>query len=303
MPTTALLPFRPDTMTPAQLAAVSFLARYTGQTHSMYAYQLRRWFAWCQTNQLDPLVGVERAHVELFIRYLGEGGLMASSVNSSMHAVRGFFKFAHIDGLIISDPAVYARLPKVHSDESRTQGLDRLELIRFIQIAQTITVHHGALAYLLGINALRASEAAAVRIEDYRETLRGHRVLHLVGKGNKPATMPVTVPVLRALEACRGERTSGPLVLRPMTGNPVDRRDIYRMVQPIAKAAGIPRHISPHSLRHAAITNALDAGVPLRDAQILARHADPRTTEHYDRARGNLDRHGVHFLTAYVAGV
>jgi hypothetical protein len=41
----------------------------------------------------------------------------------------------------------------------------------------------------------------------------------------------------------------------------------------------------------------------LRDAQILARHSDPRTTEHYDRARGNLDRHGVHFLTAYVAGV
>lgn len=49
------------------------------------------------------------------------------------------------------------------------------------------------------------------------------------------------------------------------------------------------------------IQRALDACVPLPDAQILARHADPRTTEHYDRARGNLDRHGVHFLTAYVA--
>lgn len=61
--------------------------------------------------------------------------------------------------------------------------------------------------------ALRASEAAAVRIEDYSETLRGHRVLHLVGKGNKPATMPLTVPVLRVLETCRGERTEGPLVL------------------------------------------------------------------------------------------
>ncbi len=166
-----------------------------------------------------------------------------------------------------------------------------------------VGVHHGALAYLLGINALRASEAAAVRIEDYAETLRGYRVLHLVGKGNKPATMPVTVPVLRVLEACHGQRTTGPLVLRPVSGNPIDRRDVYRMVARIAKAAAIPRHISPHSLRHAAITNALDAGVPLRDAQILARHADPRTTEHYDRARGNLDRHGVHFLTAYVAGV
>jgi hypothetical protein len=43
-----------------------------------------------------------------------------------------------------------------------------------------------SLPNLLGINALRASEAAAVRVEDYAETLRGHRVLHLVGKGSKP---------------------------------------------------------------------------------------------------------------------
>lgn len=282
---------------------MSYLARYSGHTHSLYSYQLRRWFGWCQTNRLDPLVGVERAHIELYIRDLTDSGLMASSINTSMHAVRGFFRFAHIDGLITTDPAIYARLPKVHQDESRTQGLDRLELIRFLQIAPTVSVHHGALAYLLGINALRASEAAAVRIEDYAESLRGYRVLHLIGKGNRPATMPLTVPVLRILELCRGSRVEGPLILRPMTGNPIDRRDAYRMITRIAKLAGIPRHISPHSLRHAAITNALDAGVPLRDAQILARHADPRTTQHYDRARGNLDRHAVHFLTAYVAGV
>ena len=187
---TVLLPFQPSSMSSAQLAAVSYLARYAGRTHTLYSFQLRQWFAWCETNGLDPLVGIQRAHVELYIRQLGECGLMDSSVNTMMHAVRGFFRFAHIDGLIGADPAVYARLPKIHRDESRTQGLDRLELIRFLQIAQTLTVHHGALAYLLGINALRASEAAAVRIEDYADTLRGYRVLHLVGKGNKPATMP-----------------------------------------------------------------------------------------------------------------
>ncbi len=300
---TTLLPFQPSRMSTAQLAAVSFLARYSGRTHALYAFQLREWFAWCESHGLDPLVGIQRAHVELYIRGLGARGLMDSSVVTMVHGVRGFFRFAHVDGLIAADPAVYARLPKVQRDESRTQGLDRLELIRFLQVAQTISVHHGALAYLLGINAWRASEAAAVHIEHYADTLRGHRVLHLVGKGNKPATMPLTVPVLRVLEACRGQRTSGSLVLRPVSGKPIDRRDAYRMVTRIAKTAKIPRHISPHSLRHAAITNALDAGVPLRDAQILARHADPRTTEHYDRARGNLDRHGVHFLTAYVAGV
>jgi len=63
------------------------------------------------------------------------------------------------------------------------------------------------LGYLLGINALRGPEAAAVRIEGYADTLRGHGVLHLVGKGDKPATMPLTVPVLRVL---RPAGASGP---------------------------------------------------------------------------------------------
>jgi integrase/recombinase XerD len=56
-------------------------------------------------------------------------------------------------------------------------------------------------------------------------------------------------------------------------------------------------------VRHTEITNALDAGVAVRDAGIPILHADPQTTEHDDRAHGNLDRHGVHVLTAYVAGV
>ncbi len=119
---TRLLPFQPMSMSPAQLAAVSYLARYSGHTHELYASQLRRWSAWCATNALDPLLGIQRAHVEPYIRQFGEPGLMDSSVNTMMHGVRGFFRFAHIDGSIPADPAVYARLPKVHRDESRTQG-------------------------------------------------------------------------------------------------------------------------------------------------------------------------------------
>ncbi len=73
-------------MSTAQLAAVSYLARYAGRTHALYAYQLKQWFAWCETNGLDPLIGVQRAHVELYIRGLGDRGLMDSSVNTMMHA-------------------------------------------------------------------------------------------------------------------------------------------------------------------------------------------------------------------------
>ncbi|CNF72247.1 site-specific tyrosine recombinase XerC [Mycobacterium tuberculosis] len=54
-------------------------------------------------------------------------------------------------------------------------------------------------------------------------------------------------------------------------------------------------------LRHTFVTTMLDAGVDLRDVQIAARHADPRTTMRYDRARNNLDRHPNYVLAAYMA--
>ena len=67
MSNTILLPFQQDSMRRAQLAAVSYLARYSGHTHSVYAYQPRRWFEWLETNRLDSLDGIRRAHVELYI--------------------------------------------------------------------------------------------------------------------------------------------------------------------------------------------------------------------------------------------
>jgi hypothetical protein len=46
----------------------------------------------------------------------------------------------------------------------------------------------------------------------------------------------------------------------------------------------------------------LDAGVPLRDVKIAARHADPRTTTIYARRRENFDRHAAYVLVAFVTG-
>jgi len=54
-------------------------------------------------------------------------------------------------------------------------------------------------------------------------------------------------------------------------------------------------------LRHTFVTTMLDAGVDLRDVQIAAQHADPRTTMRDDRARKNLDRHPNYIVSAYTA--
>ena len=68
------------------------------------------------------------------------------------------------------------------------------------------------------------------------------------------------------------------------------------------------RRVGDHQDRHPAYPaahvhhGALDAGVPLRDVQEAASHADPRTTMRYDRARGSLDRHATYIVAAYLAG-
>jgi site-specific recombinase XerD len=73
-------------------------------------------------------------------------------------------------------------------------------------------------------------------------------------------------------------------------------------VRRLPKAAGSDNRISPNSLRHSFISAALDAGVPLRDVQEAASHADPRTTMRYDRGRGSLDRHATYIVSTFVAG-
>ena len=99
-------------------------------------------------------------------------------------------------------------------------------------------------------------------------------------KGLASAQVAPPRAAVRAVAACRGQRTDGPLVLRPVSGKPIERRDCYRMVQRMAKAAGIPRQVSPHGATHA-ITNALDAGVPpsvAAMAAVMVVRADPHAS-------------------------
>lgn len=74
-----------------------------------------------------------------------------------------------------------------------------------------------------------------------------------------------------------------------------------RMVSKIAREADLPHHVHAHVLRHSFVTQLLDAGAPLRDVQIAARHADSRMTLRYDRARANLDRHANYILAARMS--
>src|SRR5207245_1504498 len=112
--------------------------------------------------------------------------------------------------------------------------------------------------------------------------------------------VPLPPAVGRAIDRAVGFRIRGPILLNSHSTR-MDRHAATRRLRHLAETAGIQlTRAHPHMLHHTFVTTMLDAGVDLRDVQIAARHADPRTTTRYDRARHNLDRHPNYILATYM---
>ena len=285
---------------PLVRAVAAYLARYRGQTRNHTESDLRAYLVWCRERGIDPLKA-QRAQIELYVRWMQEvRRFQPSTVSRRVSVVVGFYRTCVIDQVIEQSPADYVRRPNV-PPESPTLGLSHLQFEALLRAARTsANLNDFALVAMLGLLGLRIFEASGANITDLGEE-HGHRVLRVRGKGGKVVLIPLPPAVQRAIERAVGGRTDGP-ILRNLRGVRMDRHAATRRLKRLAADAGVrlPR-MHPHMLRHTFVTTMLDAGVDLRDVQIAARHADPRTTMRYDRARKNLDRHPNYTLAAYVA--
>jgi integrase/recombinase XerD len=283
---------------PEALALAGFLAGYSGLTREAYALDLRLYAAWVTIARMR-LFEVRRAHIEAFARDMEANGRARATIARRLGTVTCFYRYAEQEGLIEHSPAVHVRRPKMDY-ESHAIGLDRNEIGAMLVAAGLAGARDHALISLLALNGLRVSEAIGARIEDLALE-RGHRTLTVLRKGGKTVTMPLAPRTARAIDLVVGERFEG-AILYGNDGAELDRHAAARIVRRIARSAGINKHIGPHTLRHGFITAALDAGVPLRDVQEAASHADPRTTMRYDRARVSLDRHATYIVSTFIAG-
>jgi len=198
-----------------------------------------------------------------------------------LSTIAGFYKYAVEGELLGSSPAAHVRRPRVDYD-SHAVALDRNELGALLVAAGLGSPGEHALISLMVLNGLQVSEATGADIE-HLGLERGHWTLTITRKGGKIVTIPLAPRTARAIDLAIGEHTEGPVFLA-CDGRRLDRHGAGRIVRKTARRAGITKTVTPHTLRHTFITAALDAGVPLRDVQEAASHADPRTTMRYDRA-------------------
>ena len=267
-----------------RLAMAGYLARYKGQSRRHTESDLRSYLRWCLE------MGSTRLRPPVLTSSCSCAGCRSNTATppapfrAGCPFVAGFYRTCVIDGILEHSPAEYVRRPNVPA-QSPTLGLTHLQFEAMLATARdSANANDFALVCLLGLLGLRIFEATGLDIADIGEE-HGHRVLRVVGKGHKIVLVPMPPAVARAIDRAVGDRTSGPL-LRTRLGTRMDRHAATRRLKHLQTRAGVRiARMHPHMLRHTFVTTMLDAGVDLRDTQIAARHADPRTTMRYDRAR------------------
>lgn len=299
----AVLPVQREPFTtpdPLTMAAFAFLAGYKTSTRKVYANVLKTYTGWAAINGFDPMT-VRRFHIDLFVRWLEDQNYARNTRAKYVSGVCLFYTFAHEEGFLDDDPGRRVTRPK-WDQESSAIGITHLQFEALLHAADESSNRYDyALISMLGLLGLRRSEASNAQIEDLGIS-RGHRVVRVVGKGEKPAVIPLPPAVQRAVDRAVEGRDSG-FILLNTCGRQTDGRSMTLRLRELVRIGGIKiERIYPHLLRHAYCSTMLDAGVDIRDVQIAMRHADPRTTTRYDRARDNLDRHGNYRLAAFMAG-
>ncbi|SFT76425.1 tyrosine-type recombinase/integrase [Arthrobacter sp. ov118] len=279
----------------ASIIAAWQLAQSSPHTLRGYTLNLATFCSWLDRLGLD-LLTVRRVHLDGY-RHTLTGA--PATVARTLAALSSFYRYALAEELVDRNPVATISRPAVDADHSSTQGLNRDQARALLEAARRDGPRSNALVNLLMFTGLRVSEALSATTADYAHD-SGHRVLTVRRKGGKSAKVAVPAPAVVALNFYLGTtgadlvHSQGHSMSRPLfttaTGKPLHRTSAFRIVQRLAQQAGIDGQISPHSLRHAFATIALDAGVSLHSLQDSMGHADPRTTRRYDRARNNLQK-------------
>lgn len=293
---------------PYRRLVMAFLVGYPKHSARAHFIDLKAWGAWCAAAGVHPF-DARRQHVDAWIRVLQAETLprtgrpmAASSIARRLSAVSAFYDYGIGVEVLSFSPTANVRRPKI-SDDSSTVGLTSDELVRLLDAADAHSPRFGALVSLLGYNGVRIDEALSADVADYTYQ-RGHRVLRITRKGGRIATEPLAPPTVRAIDAYLddGHPLAGPLFLDRTGTNRLAYTTAAAQIRRLAGRAGIAAadKITPYSLRHTFVTEALEAGVPLQDVQDAAGHRDPRTTRRYDRSRHNLDRHPTYVLAGHL---
>jgi integrase/recombinase XerD len=294
------------------------------------------WLAWCQAKGVHPVTGVTGLHLALYARQLAAAELSPASAARKLTAVAGWYDWLARRGHIAASPATGIARPKPGPRYPAAPGLTRdqaLGLLRAADIAPgSQQARTAALVAVLLFTGARVSEVIGAGVEDLGAE-RDRPVLWVTRGNGQRRSLALPSPAFARIDTYLAQRSdladvrrlcgphgAGPhedgqhgagshrarrALFATRTGGRLFAADVWRVVRRLAAQAGLPDdlagHLGPEAIRHSFASLYLDAGGSLSDLQQVMGHADPRTTQRYDRARHDLGSSPGEVVAAYLA--
>ena len=273
-------------------------------TRAAYSKAVGRFLAWCEASGFE-LKDVQPIVVAAYIEQLTQE-CSAPTVKQHLAAIRMLFDWLVTGGRLPTNPASSVRGPKyvaktgktpvLDADQAR-QLLDAIPLTTKSGLPSLVGLRDKALIGVMVFSFARVGAVVAMLVEDYFAD--GKRwAFRLHEKGGKLHKVPAHHSAEEYVDAfleASGLRAAPKAPLfqsvdrrRALTGSPLHRVDVFRMIRRRAKQAGLKVAVCCHTFRATGITAYLDNGGSIEHAQAIANHESPRTTKLYDRTGGEL---------------
>ncbi|MCC9600324.1 site-specific tyrosine recombinase XerD [Stieleria sp. JC731] len=250
-----------------------------------YGRDLARFIDWLGNRRLDA---IRVGDLTDFMARLQSSDLAPASVSRAVVAVRTFFKYLQLEGVVAENPAELLAAQKLWQ---RVPGvLTQRQVDSFLNAPRKVDAfwqRDKAMLEVLYATGCRASEVCTLRLQDLSFD---QKYLKCTGKGGKQRMVPIGGQAIAAIKiyleesrtelASKRENKHDELFLS-RSGRPLDRIQLWRLVKHYARRAGIDSDISPHSLRHSFATHLLAGGADLRQVQEMLGHASIQTTQIY----------------------
>ena len=230
---------------------------------------------------VKPLKMITLGDLQGFADSLFDAGLQAASQHRILAAVKSLFSFAYKIGYIRFNPAKALVLPKVR-DCLNERILSESEVQRIIGMENH--PRNRLIIRVLYCTGMRVSELCSLLWKDFQERSTGGQVT-FVGKRGKTNTVLIPEPLWADLMQFKGNRLEISPVFKSRKGGQLSPVTVWRIIKKAAKKAGIQKEVSPHWMRHAHASHALDRGAKISLVKETLNHASISTTGRYTHAK------------------
>jgi site-specific recombinase XerD len=250
----------------------------SSHTRRAYAAEVARFLAFVN----KPVSWVTLSDLQAWAEHLAQGKLKPASQNRAVTALKSLLAFAQETGYVPFNVGAAVKL-RPNRDSLAQRILEESEVARLIDAAPE--GRDRVLLKLLYVSGVRVSEICGLKWCDALPRQEGGQIT-VFGKGGKTRTVLLKPKVWQQLQSLKGEAKAVDSIFRSRKGGgALDVSQVRRIVYAGAQKAGLEQKVSPHWMRHAHASHALDRSAPIHLVQATLGHASVSTTGRYLHAR------------------